>query len=178
MLFRSVEHRLRIHQRHYATSLVTALVNRYPATEWLLGSDAVMEAARLFVATEPPHAPCIAEFGETFGAWLSRLPQQFDEHPQLPAAEVPDQVPMPVRKQRTHVLRALAEEKNRAFRQQFVGRAISVVSIEDGGVALSENYLKVKLARPRAANRIEDVMIGGLTADGLYEAGLLPVLPS
>ncbi|MFM2125218.1 MAG: hypothetical protein RL328_1669 [Acidobacteriota bacterium] len=102
----------------------------------------------------------------------------YSARPGTPAAEVPDQVPMPVRKERTHVLRALAEEKNRAFRQRFVGRPISVVSIEDGRIALSENYLKVKLARPREANRIEDVTIGGLTADGLYEAGMLPVLPS
>ena len=34
-----------------------------------------------------------------------------------------------------------------------IGRTISVVTIEDG--ALSENYLKVKLARPREPNRIE-----------------------
>ena len=53
-----------------------------------------------------------------------------------------------------------------------------MVSIEDGRVALSDNYLKVTLAKPREANRIEDIVIGGLTADGLYEAGMLPVLPS
>ena len=41
---------------------------------------------------------------------------------------------------------------------------------------LSDNYLKVALARPREANRIEDVCIGGLTADGLHEAGMLSVL--
>ena len=52
-----------------------------------------------------------------------------------------------------------------------LGRTISVVTIEDG--ALSDNYLKVKLARPREANRIEDILIGGLTADGLHEAGML-----
>jgi hypothetical protein len=52
------------------------------------------------------------------------------------------------------------------------------VTIEDGMNALSTNYLKVKLARPREANRIEDILIGGLTGDGLFEAGMLPVLPS
>ena len=57
-----------------------------------------------------------------------------------------------------------------------LGRTISVVTIEDG--ALSENYLKVKLARPREPNRIEDILIGGLTADGLHEAGMLPVVVS
>ena len=57
-----------------------------------------------------------------------------------------------------------------------IGRTISVVTIEDG--ALSENYLKVRLASSREANRIEDILIGGLTADGLHEAGMLPVLIS
>jgi hypothetical protein len=76
------------------------------------------------------------------------------------------------------VLRALAEQKNRAFRESFVGQRLSVVSIEDGRMALSDNYIKVTLARPRETNRLENVLIGGLTADGLYQAGSLPVLPS
>jgi hypothetical protein len=41
---------------------------------------------------------------------------------------------------------------------------------------LSENYLKVKLAARREPNRIEDVRIGGLSADGLLEAGAFPVI--
>jgi hypothetical protein len=57
-----------------------------------------------------------------------------------------------------------------------LGRTISIVTIENGG--LSDNYLKIALARPRAANRIEDVIVGGLTADGLYETGMLPILAS
>ena len=123
-----------------------------------------------------------AEF-ETSRAFIESLPFTYlhvftySARPGTPAAEAPDQIPTTVRKERTHILRSLAEEKNRAFRQQFVGRAISVVTMEDG-VALSDHYLKVKLARPRAANRIEDIVIGGLTGDGLFEAGVLPVLPS
>jgi len=49
------------------------------------------------------------------------------------------------------------------------------VTIEDG--ALSDNYLKVALARPREANRIENVTIGGLTNDGLCESGTVLHLP-
>jgi len=36
--------------------------------------------------------------------------------------------------------------------------------------------LKVALATPRAANRIEEIRIGGLTTDGVCEVGTLPVL--
>ena len=57
-----------------------------------------------------------------------------------------------------------------------IGRTLSVVTIEDGRIALSDNYLKIALARPREANRIENVAIGGLTSDGLCETGILPVL--
>jgi tRNA A37 methylthiotransferase MiaB len=100
----------------------------------------------------------------------------YSARPGTPAADVADQVPGETRKHRTHVLRDLAQRKNLEFRRAMLGRTISVVTIEDGG--LSDNYLKVALARPRAANRIEDILIGGLTADGLHEAGLLSVLAS
>jgi hypothetical protein len=56
-----------------------------------------------------------------------------------------------------------------------IGRKLSTVTLE-GGRALSDNFLKVTLSTPRPANRIEQVIIGGLTSDGLHEAGLLPVL--
>jgi threonylcarbamoyladenosine tRNA methylthiotransferase MtaB len=100
----------------------------------------------------------------------------YSERPGTPAAEATAQVPMAMRKQRTHILRELAARKNLEFRRAMVGRTLPVVTIDDGGRALSENYLKVTLARPRAANRLEDVHIGGITADGLLEAGAFTVL--
>ncbi len=102
----------------------------------------------------------------------------YSARPGTPAADAPNQVPMHVRRERTQILRALAEAKNRAFRQQFVGRSVSVVSLMSGRTGLSENYLNVTFASPRQANRIENIQIGGLTADGLYESGMLQVLPS
>ncbi|MCU1339804.1 MAG: MiaB-like tRNA modifying enzyme [Bryobacterales bacterium] len=99
----------------------------------------------------------------------------YSARPGTPAADA-DQVPMEIRKHRTHILRDLAQRKNLEFRRSMIGRALSVVTIENGHIALSDNYLKVALARPREANRIEDIPIGGLTAEGLHEAGLLPVL--
>lgn len=60
------EHRLAIHQRHYATSLTRALVERFPATVWLVGSDLVIHAAQSFIREYPPTTPCIAEYGDTF----------------------------------------------------------------------------------------------------------------
>ena len=100
----------------------------------------------------------------------------YSARPGTPAAEVPGQVPIEVRKHRTHVLRNLAQTKNLAYRRSMVGRVLSAVTIEDGRMALSGNYIKVTLARPREANRLVDASIGGLTADGVHEAGMLPVL--
>jgi threonylcarbamoyladenosine tRNA methylthiotransferase MtaB len=92
----------------------------------------------------------------------------YSARPGTPAA-TDMQVPLEIRKRRTHILRDLAAAKNRTFRQSMIGRTLSVVTIEDG--ALSDNYLKIALARPREANRIVDVPIGGITNDGLYESG-------
>jgi len=64
------EHRLAIHQRHYATSLTRALVDRFPATVWLVGSETVTHAATSFIREHPPSRPCIAEYGDAFPRFL------------------------------------------------------------------------------------------------------------
>jgi hypothetical protein len=66
--------RLAIHQRNYETSLVNALLGKFPATVWLVGSGFLTQAARDFVQLHPPHAPCIAEYGEEFPAYLETRP--------------------------------------------------------------------------------------------------------
>jgi threonylcarbamoyladenosine tRNA methylthiotransferase MtaB len=122
-----------------------------------------------------------AEFEES-RAFIQSLPFTYlhvftySERPDTPAAESPDQLPMEIRKHRTHVLRDLARRKNLEFRQAMVGRILSAVTIEDGDVALSGNYLKIRLARKREPNRLEEILIGGMTAEGLAETGMLPVL--
>ncbi len=98
----------------------------------------------------------------------------YSARPGTPAADVADQVPMEVRKRRLMPCDPAAR-KNLEFRQSMIGRTISVVTIEDG--ALSDNYLKIALARPREANRIEDILIGGVTRDGLCESGAPLHLP-
>ncbi len=98
----------------------------------------------------------------------------FSARPGTPAAEMPGQVPIPVRKERNRILRELAAAKNLEFRRGMVGRKLSVVTLDAD--ALSENYLKVKLARERFANQLIEVEIGGVIQGGLVERELLPVL--
>lgn len=68
---RNVESRLGIHLRHFAASLESALRDKYPATAWLLGSDRMAAVASQFVRACPPRAPCIAEWGSQFPAFLA-----------------------------------------------------------------------------------------------------------
>jgi len=119
------------------------------------------------------------EFAQSY-AFIESLPFTYlhvftySERPGTPAAESMTQVPAGVRKERTHALRGLAARKNLEFRRSMVGKAVSVVTLDKGG-ALSDNYLKVALATPRAANRIEEIRIGSLTKDGVCEVGALPM---
>jgi threonylcarbamoyladenosine tRNA methylthiotransferase MtaB len=98
----------------------------------------------------------------------------YSERPGTPAAESPNQVPMPVRKERNRVLRELAAGKNLAFRQSMTGRKLSAVTLDDG--ALSDNFLKIELNPRRPPNQIVDVLIGGVTENGLREHNPLAVL--
>ncbi len=93
----------------------------------------------------------------------------YSARPGTPAAEMRDQVPVPVRKERNRILREIAARKNLEFRRRMVGRRLSVLTLEDRPLALSDNYLKVELALTREPNRIVDVEIGELTATGLRE---------
>ena len=71
---REPRRRLAIHQRHHQSSLITALLDRFPATVWLAGSPFVTDAAREFVRARPPSRPCLAEYGEEFPGFLATRP--------------------------------------------------------------------------------------------------------
>ena len=64
--------RLAIHMRHYATSLAAALCDKFPASAWLVGAEAMREAARAYARLHPPAQPCIAEYGRDFPRFLAR----------------------------------------------------------------------------------------------------------
>jgi hypothetical protein len=71
---RHAAQRLAIHVHHYEASLTAAVVGRFPATGWLVGSRRLEDAARTFVHDHPPTAPCIAEYGARFPAFLATWP--------------------------------------------------------------------------------------------------------
>jgi threonylcarbamoyladenosine tRNA methylthiotransferase MtaB len=113
-----------------------------------------------------------AEFEQT-RAFIQDLPFTYlhvftySPRPGTPAAAMPDQVPASECKRRNRILRELAAAKNRAFRESMVGRTLSAVTIQDGRLALSTNYLKIELDSPAEPNRLVEIRIDRLTQDGL-----------
>jgi threonylcarbamoyladenosine tRNA methylthiotransferase MtaB len=148
--------------RHYADRILKA---RRLMPEAAIGADVM---AGFPGETE-------AEFEESC-AFIESLPFTYlhvftySERPGTPAAEASDQVPMHVRHERAHVLRALATRKNLEFRRRMVGKKLSVVTLMEPRAALSDNYLKVQLASFRPANELIEIEIGGLHDAGLREA--------
>jgi len=64
--------RLAIHRHHYQASLTRALMEKFPAVSWLTGEGFATDAAEAFVRQHPPAAPCIAEYGVDYPAFLAR----------------------------------------------------------------------------------------------------------
>jgi threonylcarbamoyladenosine tRNA methylthiotransferase MtaB len=95
----------------------------------------------------------------------------YSARPGTPAADLPGQVAEPVKHERNRVLRELAAEKNRMFRASFVGRELDAITLARSGdswtEALTDNYLKLRLAGAHPPNRWMKMRVESLTADGL-----------
>ena len=80
----------------------------------------------------------------------------YSSRPGTPSAEMPDQIPVQVARERNRILRELATEKKRAFMLSFVGREVEAITLThfDGEYteALTENYLKLRLRGRRDPN--------------------------
>jgi threonylcarbamoyladenosine tRNA methylthiotransferase MtaB len=147
--------------RHYATRLQLA---RELMPDAAIGAD---------VMTGFP-GETESEFQETI-SFIEQHPFTYlhvftySERPGTAAASQSNQVPASERQKRTRILRELSETKNLAFRKRMLGRAISAVTLEQPGMALSSNFLKVELTSRRSPNRNVLLQVGGLTASGLKE---------
>ncbi len=98
----------------------------------------------------------------------------YSSRPGTPSAAMPDQVPVHTARERNRVLRELAAQKNRGFRQSFVGKTLEVITLQAGGdgwtEALSDNYLKVKLRGGHAPNQILRPQMTAASDDALIAA--------
>jgi threonylcarbamoyladenosine tRNA methylthiotransferase MtaB len=142
---------------HYAdrtSAIRAALPHAAMGADVMVGfpgeTDTLFEESYRFIAAQPftyLHLFPFSPRPNTPGWALHR------DHP-VPAAAVAE---------RMSALRALADEKAQAFRRQFVGRNLSVVTLEGGSAeqtpALSANFLKVQISSALPANRMVEAQI-------------------
>jgi threonylcarbamoyladenosine tRNA methylthiotransferase MtaB len=87
----------------------------------------------------------------------------YSSRPGTASATMTDQVPVQIARERNRVLRDLAAAKNMEFRKSFVGRPLDVITLQASGEgwteALSDNYLKVKVAGRHGANQLLTVEV-------------------
>ena len=78
---------------------------------------------------------------------------------------------MQVARERNRTLRELAVEKNRAFRESLVGQRLEAITLDRGNgestQALTDNYLKLRLAGRHEANQWVTAVAEGVSGDGL-----------
>lgn len=99
----------------------------------------------------------------------------YSPRPGTPAAAMRDQVPAQVARERNRILRELSAEKKLAFMRTFVGTTVDAISLNvfDGQSteALTDNYLKLRLAGHHEPNRWLQARVGNV-ADGALVATL------
>ncbi len=124
-----------------------------------------------------------SEFEET-RAMIDTLPFTYlhvftySARPGTPAADMPNQVPVQVARERNRILRELAAEKKLTFMRGFVGRDLEAITLSVGGSdhdgefteSLTNNYLKLRLRGRHQANRwisasVSDVIDGSLKGE-------------
>ncbi|MFL6350729.1 MAG: tRNA (N(6)-L-threonylcarbamoyladenosine(37)-C(2))-methylthiotransferase MtaB [Bryobacteraceae bacterium] len=100
----------------------------------------------------------------------------YSERPGTLAAEQGQPVPIELRRERTRILRHISDRKNLEFRRRMIGKTLSAVTLDQGSVALTSNFLKIQMAHGREPNQMVDLEIGGVCEAGLREQTLLPVI--
>jgi threonylcarbamoyladenosine tRNA methylthiotransferase MtaB len=100
----------------------------------------------------------------------------YSERPGTVAAQQGSPVPIPVRHERTRILRDLSDQENLAFRRRMLGQTLSAVTLEQRGMALTSNFLKVEMGNVRQPNQIVDLRIAALTPTALREHTPFPLL--
>ena len=95
----------------------------------------------------------------------------YSSRPGTPSAAMADQGPVHIARERNRVLRELAAEKNLAFRKRFVGQTLEAITLQASGdgwtEALTDNYLKVKIAGQYEANQLTKIKASAIFPEGL-----------
>src|SRR5208283_77790 len=108
----------------------------------------------------------------------------YSSRPGTPSPTMPDQVPVPIARERNRVLRELAARKKRGFMGSFVGRELEAITLThfDGEFteALTDNYLKLRIRGRQMSNQLLRARIEAVANDALVGgSGLFaPTVPA
>lgn len=68
------QRRFNVYRNNRMVSLIDSLRSTYPAIQKLVGEEFFKASARAYVETNPPMQPVMAEYGSSFGCFISALP--------------------------------------------------------------------------------------------------------
>ncbi|MEO0099255.1 MAG: radical SAM protein [candidate division WOR-3 bacterium] len=93
----------------------------------------------------------------------------FSPRPKTPAFSLPDDVPKGEKKKRVRVLWELGRRKRKSYEERFFGRELWAVE-EREGMAVTDNYIRVKVLNPPVPKGIFPIRIVG--RDGRWVKGI------
>lgn len=104
----------------------------------------------------------------------------YSARPGTPAADMPNQVPVRIARERNRILRELAAEKKLAFMRSFIGKRVEAITLNVIGSdgkgefteALTDNYLKLRLQGRHAANQWQSAAVRAVTNGALAATAL------
>jgi threonylcarbamoyladenosine tRNA methylthiotransferase MtaB len=98
----------------------------------------------------------------------------YSARPGTPAADMPNQVPVHIARERNRILRALAEEKKQRFMRSFIGQTVQAITLGSSETqgsrsteALTDNYLKLQLKGSHESNRWIKAEVEGIEGQTL-----------
>lgn len=95
----------------------------------------------------------------------------YSSRPGTPSAAMARQVPVQVARERNRVLRELAAQKKGEFMRSFIGRQLPAITLsaanQESTEALTDNYLKVRLAGRHGANQWVGAQVQEVRAEEL-----------
>ena len=141
----------------YFATLVDGIRRRLPAAA--IGSDVIVGF--------PGET---SEDFEQLATYLERSPLThvhvfpYSDRPGTEAAGMPGKIPGDVVRERARRVRAISERLSLKFRESQLGTVQRALSIEDGSIAMTTNYLRLRLAATRARNEWIQLRVVGSPA--------------
>jgi threonylcarbamoyladenosine tRNA methylthiotransferase MtaB len=160
---------LRLMRRPYSSDYYARLVEklRQSVPDTAIGADVMVGFP---TETEADHARSKDLLKSAPVTYLHVFP--YSPRPGTPSAQLRPEVPGRAAQRRSLELRELGAEKNLQFRTSFLSKRLSVITLdgkEDGEKtqALSTNYLKVELEAKVKPNQLLEVLVKGMTTEGV-----------